>query len=71
MAYQLILLLQEVSEAVCGIALPTEICEYILNEHGGKLRKGMLSPSAKAVQEAQKLTDYRPYPYSWGGEEVT
>ena len=40
-----ILLLQNISEAVCGTALPPELCRMILIDH-----RGMRSPSARAWQ---------------------
>lgn len=50
MSHQLVALLQECSEVVCGTALPVEMCDYILNECGGKLKMGMRTTCAHVVR---------------------
>jgi len=50
MSYILIAVMQEVSETVCGTALPTEMCNYILDDCGGKLQEGMQTPSARVME---------------------
>jgi len=55
MSYELTAVLQEVSERICGKALPTEICWQIMLEW-----REMVSPSAQAVREAKKKE--RPLP---------